>query len=159
MKKLFLCVSSIALSIPLSAQAQETKAVKADIIVAAPVPQNCKLVETVQFGVNFSNVSVDPKTAKSFMDDKISELRALAKDLGIENLEIQNLNYSIYNNNYNYNYANCGGAPASAPAVMQLNGNVSFIVGDSAKGTALMEKAGEKGYNVNFNMNAYRQCQ
>ncbi|MBK9585029.1 MAG: hypothetical protein KA099_04415 [Alphaproteobacteria bacterium] len=159
MKHAPLSILSLAImAFPFSAHAQEATAVlKTDMVVAAPAGQNCKLVETVQFGVNFNNINVDPKTAKTYMDEKIAELRALAADLGIEKLEIQNLNYSVYNNNYNY--GGCGAAPAPATPVVQLNGNVSFIVEDSAKGTALMEKAGEKGYNVNFNLNAYRQCQ
>ncbi len=164
MKK-FLFLSALALILtPASVKAEEVAAVAplkttvADIAVApAPTGQNCKMIETVQFGVNFSNVNVDPKAAKTFVDDKIAELRTLAADIGIEKLEVQSLNYSIYNNNYNY--GGCGAAPAPTPALLQLNGNISFIVDDSAKGTALMEKAGEKGYNVNFNLNAYRQCQ
>lgn len=161
MKKTVLCLSLSVFAFPLSARAEEAAAVpvRADVVVAAPVPQNCKLIETVQFGVNFNNVNVEPKTAKTFMDDKIADLRNIAKDVGIESLEIQNLNYSVYNNNYNYAYTSYGSTPAALPTVMQLNGNVSFIVQDSAKGTALMEKAGEKGYNVNFNLSAYRQCQ
>lgn len=123
--------------------------------IAAPAGagnSRCRLVETANFGINFGNVSLDAASAKSYVNDRIAEVQAMAKEVGLDSLEISNMNYNLYSNNNGYAYA------GSAPPQLQLNGNVAFLVSDVAKGTLLMEKASQKGFNVTFSLNANRQC-
>lgn len=124
------------------------------VTIAAPAGVNprCRLIETANFGINFGNVALDAASAKSYVNDRIAEVQAMAKEVGLDSLEISNMNYNLYSNNNGYAYA------GSAPPQLQLNGNVSFLVSDVAKGTLLMEKASQKGFNVTFSLNANRQC-
>ncbi len=112
------------------------------------------MVETANLGINFSNVPIELKSSKSYVQQKADEILAIAADLAIEDIHIQNMNYNIYTNNNNYN--NCN---KDTPSTYQLNGNISFQMPNAANAEKLMEAIGDKGYNVNFNMNAYRQCQ
>lgn len=122
----------------------------ADRVAPAQNQKNCEMVETANVGVNFNNIAVDLKDTKSFMEQKSEEVLAAAADLEIENLHVQNMNYSVYSNN--------GGGCMASNAQYQMNGSMSFQLKDSQKAAELMEKLGELGYIVNFNMNAYRQC-
>ena len=124
-------------------------------MIAPTGQQNCSMVETATVGINFSNVPIDINSAKSYTQEKADEVMALAADLGIEDITLQNLNYNVYSN-----YS--GGCQGGATQIGQytLSGGISFQVNSGAeKAAMLMEAIGEKGYNVNFNMNAYRQCQ
>ena len=121
-------------------------------IIASGNQQNCKMVETATVGINFNNVPTDIKSAKSYTQEKADEVITIAKDLGIEDIIVQNMNYNVYSNNG----GGCSGAVASQ---YNLNGNISFQIADAEKAANLMEAISEKGYKVNFNMNAYRQCQ
>ncbi len=122
----------------------------ADRIAPVQNQKNCEMVETANVGVNFNNISVELKETKNFMEQKSEEILAAAADLEIENLHVQNMNYSVYSNN--------GGGCRASNTQYQMNGNMSFQLKDSQKAAELMEKLGELGYVVNFNMNAYRQC-
>lgn len=126
---------------------------KVAIARSAPAAKDCKMVETANLGINFSNVPIELKSSKSYVQQKADEVLAIAADLAIEDIHIQNMNYNIYTNN---NYNNCN---KDTPSTYQLSGNVSFQMPNAANAEKLMEAIGDKGYNVNFNMNAYRQCQ
>ena len=112
--------------------------------------KECSMVETANVGVNFNNIETELKESRSYIDKKVDDISAIALGLGIEDLEINSLNYNIYSNN-------SGGCNASNNGY-RLNGNISFKMSNSEKAAELMEALNEKNYNVNFNMNAYRQC-
>jgi len=114
--------------------------------------QSCEMVESATLGVNFSNVAIELKASKSFIQQKADEIMALAADLAISDITIQNMNYNIYSGSNS-------GCSKPAQQAYQLSGNISFKMPDAMLAEKLMEALGEKGYNVNFNMNAYRQCQ
>ena len=145
-----LCLSIILIAIPTASHAE------AIAPIAAPNAgtQKCSLVETVNFGVNFGNVILDLSSARSYVNDRIAEMQAMAKEVGIDELEINNMNYNLYSDSNNYTHA----ANTKAEPQLRLNGSVSFVITDAEKGTALMEKAISQGFNVNFSMNAYRRC-
>lgn len=152
-KKVFITSALLLISSTHNSHAQETAK---PAIMSSTSAQNCKMVETSQVGINFNNPLTDFKTARTFIDDKMNEIKVIAADLAIENLEVQSLNYNVYSNS---NYSGCGAAPANIPQTIQLSGSIAFNITDSSKASALMEKLGEKGYNVNFNLSSYRQCQ
>ncbi len=116
--------------------------------------QTCAMQENAQVGVNFSNVVVtDLKKVGSEMDRKIDELIALAKQSGLQKIEVQSYSYNIY--------AVSSGVPmpAGVPIPYQYSGNVSFAVEPCEKASGLMSLLADKGYSASLNVNAYRQCQ
>lgn len=155
MKKmiLMLCVSLAGLILQGGQAVAETELMRTDGVVAAVMPTNCQMVETAQLSLSFNNISVTLDSAKSYMNDKMGEIQATAGDLGIQKLDIQNVNYSVYNNNGG---GGCGVAPATA---YTLSGSVSLNTGSAEQAATLMQKLGEKGYIVNLNVSSYRQCQ
>lgn len=126
------------------------------VSISAPAVNNkgCRFVETANFGINFGNVTLDALAAKTYVSEKIAEIQAMAQTVGLETLEINSINYNLYSNANNYTYA--GSMPPQPQ--LQLSGNITFIVTDPQKGVYLMQEAAQKGFNVNFSLNAYRQC-
>ena len=116
--------------------------------------QSCAMQEQGQIGVNFNNVVVtDLKALGREMDRRIDELIALAKQSGVQRIEVQSYNYNVYP-------VTSGYPPAPGTAIpYQYNGSVSFVIEPLAKGPDLMAALSEKGYAANLNVNAYRQCQ
>ena len=78
---------------------------------------------------------------------------ALAKQTGIQKIEVQSYNYNVY--------PVSSGSPTApgSPVPYQYNGSVSFSIDSLAKGPDLMAVLSDKGYSANLNVNAYRQCQ
>ena len=116
--------------------------------------QLCAMQEQGQLGVSFNNVMVtDLKTLGSQMDRKIDDVIALAKQAGIQKIDVQSYNYNVYP---------VSGGMAATPGVAmpyQYNGSVSFSIEPLANGPDLMALLSGKGYAANLNVNAYRQCQ
>lgn len=115
--------------------------------------QKCKMVTTAQVGVNFNNVESNVSTVKSSMDQKIAAITALAKEAGINTVELQSSNYSAYANN------NSGGCPSPENMQIQISGNASFDVKPPEKAGDFMNLLIAKGYMANFNVNSYKQCE
>lgn len=106
--------------------------------------QTCKMVETVSISLSFSNIPVSLDAVKSNVDERLAEIDALAKDVGIKELIIQNMNYNIYSNN--------GGG-------YLLNGSFSLQIDNADLAAALMKALSGKAYVPNLSVNSYRQCQ
>lgn len=139
---LFALTAGVMLTLPATART-----------IAQPSGQKCEMVENVTLGLNFNNVPVKIAEAREYITSKSEEIESIATELGIEDLEIQNMNYNIYANNH-------GGCHMQVDGMeYRMNGGMSFKMQDAEKASVLMERLGEKGYMVNFNMNAYRQCQ
>ena len=126
--------------------------VSAKRLLSSSNGQNCKMVETASLSVSFNNVSVELKNTKSYIEEKADEILLIAKDLEIEEIHINNMNYNVYTNNN-------GGCNASTPSKYNMNGSFSFKIDDAEKAATLVGAIGAKGYQVNFSMNGYRQCQ
>ena len=120
-------------------------------IMAPGQGQNCEMVKTATLSINFSNVPTEIKDTQSYVDKKVDAVLKIADGLDVESIHIQNMSYNVYSNN-------SGGCHGNVSARYNLNGNVSFQIGNAEKAAALLEKLDDEGYNVNFNMNAYRQC-
>ncbi|MDH5722736.1 MAG: hypothetical protein OEY94_05375 [Alphaproteobacteria bacterium] len=111
------------------------------------------MTETVSVSMSFNEQEIDLANARGMMDDKLGTVQEIATGLGIENLELQSYSYNIYANN------NGGCSTSSSARNYQLNGNLSFMLKSADKSDELMKALSEKGFYVNFNLNAYRQCQ
>jgi hypothetical protein len=153
MRKLFFAAFLILIPFNISLQAHATEDARAISTIGVEVSQNCEMVETSTFGVNFNNISIQIGDAKKYMDARMTEIETAAKDVGLQKFEIQNSSMNVYSNNYS---GGCGAA--TAPAQYQLNGSLSYNVDDIAKASELAKKIETLGYSVNLNSNAYRQC-
>lgn len=115
--------------------------------------KNCKMVENVTINMSYNEQGIELANAKNMMDDKLAVVQDSATSLGIENIELQSYSYNIYANNN----GGCGANTSSGN--YQFNGNLSFLLKSADKTDELMKALSEKGFYVNFNLNAYRQCQ
>ncbi len=114
--------------------------------------KTCAMQETGQVGVNWSNGMVTKlDRVGAEMDKRIDEVIALARQSGIEKVEVQSYNYNVY--------PVSSGLPAGPDVPYQFSGNVSLAVEPCAKASALMSLLAAKGYSASLNVNAYRQCQ
>lgn len=120
-------------------------------LVAPSDSRSCEMVETATLGVSFNQVPVKLDGFQEYINMKRDEIFNLAADLQITDIVLQNMNYNI---NYFYN----NGFPRDEKKDYVMNGNLSFQMKDADKAPLLMEKVGALGYQVNFNVNAYRQC-
>lgn len=118
--------------------------------------QECTLQETANVGFNFNGTESDPLQIKAKIDKKIDDARALAKEAGVETLEVQSYNYSVYANNASGGC--CEGDCAGSGSGYQMNGSVNFTVKPAAKAGGFAALLSQKGFNANFNVNAYNQC-
>ncbi|GEM_PF-2159588 len=120
--------------------------------------ENCEMLESIMLDVTFSNVPIDI----TYVKQEAGKIQLLAKDMGIEDITIQNMSYNTYNNNSS---GGCGQALSEEhklngdTAEYKLSGYLSFMIDNAEKAKSLMDKLIEQGYNVNFSMSAYRQCQ
>ena len=155
MKKVFIrSAFTICLILATVENAQATEDARVMSTIGTEIGQNCEMVETSTFGVNFNNVSIAIGESKKYMDDRMAEIETAARDVGLQKFEIQNSSMNVYSNNYN---SGCGATP-TAPAQYMLNGSLSYNVDDIAKASELAKKIEALGYSVNLNSNAYRQC-
>ena len=111
----------------------------------------CDMVETATLGVSFNQVPISLDGFQAYIDGKRDEIFNFAADLEIADIVLHNMNYNI-------NYYNQGGSPSAEEKSYVMNGSLSFQMKDADKAPLLMEKVGALGYQVNFNVNAYRQC-
>jgi|GEM_PF-3493193 len=116
--------------------------------------QKCAMQEQGQIGVSFHDVTVtDLKALGSQMDRRIDGVIALAKQAGVQKIELQSYNYNVYP-------VSGGHAPTPGVAIpYQYNGNASFTIEPLAKGPDFMALLSDKGYAANLNVSAYRHCQ
>ena len=146
MKKLFLITLFVISSPALASEKFDMR--------SAITGQNCSMVETASVSMSFNEQGIDLAKASKLMDEKRATVQEVATGLGIEGIELQSYSYNVYANNN----GGCGGSTASTENY-QFNGNLSFLLRSADKSEALMKALSEKGFYVNFNLNAYRQCQ
>lgn len=116
--------------------------------------QNCKMVESATVSLSFNNVPVTLETAKQSVDERMAQIETLAKDLGISNLVIQNVNYNVYGNNS----GGCVSANGDTTSYV-LNGSISLQMESADQAGEFVKSISGKGFIANLNVNSYRQCQ
>lgn len=135
-----------ALSTPLDSQAQAED----------PVAKKCVAHEEVTLSVNFSNQLLEIKEAIKFIDNKIAEIEAIAKESGVEGLEQRGKNVNINSNNARYPHMQQGAQ--ISPTAVNLNGSASFTLENSENTGAFIETLQTKGFNINFRMSTNSRC-
>ncbi len=115
----------------------------------------CPMTENSSINISFNSQRTDLSQIKNLMNDKLKEVEALAKEAGVEKFEMQSMNYNIHTNTSG-GYI-CADDENSCN-VYQLNGNMSFMILPSEKGTDLMILLQKKGYTAGLNVNMYRSC-
>lgn len=121
---------------------------------AGNTSQNCKMVESATVSLSFNNIPVTLENAKQTVDERMEQIENLAKDVGISNLVIQNVNYNVYGNNS----GGCLGANGEATAYV-LNGSISLQMENADQAGSFIKSVSGKGFVANLNVNSYRQCQ
>jgi hypothetical protein len=115
--------------------------------------QTCKMEETLSISVNFNSIPVQIGDAKKIMDEKILEIETIARELGIKKFEMQNTNMSVYSN------GNSACNQETPNTRYNMNGGVNYNLDDASMAGELAKRIESKGYQINLNSNAYRQCQ
>lgn len=158
MKKFYMLGSFIAASALLSIPHAQAE-VAARIVAPAALVPKCNIVENASLSLNFGNVLLEVGKAQTYIQENITEIQNMAKEVGLENLEVNNMNYNFYSDSNNYTaYTGHSADNSGRPLQMRLSGNITFAIPDVEKGLALMEKAGLKGFSINYSVNANRQC-
>lgn len=116
--------------------------------------QNCKMVESATVSLSFNNVPVTLETAKKDVDERMAQIETLAKDAGISNLVVQNVNYNVYGNNS----GGCVSASGDTTSYV-LNGSISLLLESADQAGEFVKSVSGKGFIANLNVNSYRQCQ
>ncbi len=121
-----------------------------------PQTASCPMTENSQINVSFNSQETDLSKIKSQMESRLKSIEALAKQAGVDQFEMQSMNYNIYaNSSGGYN---CAAGETAGNNVYQLNGNISFNVQPSGKATDLMVLLDKNGYVSGLNVNMYRAC-
>ena len=112
----------------------------------------CDLKKNITLNINLGNTFIPADEVGTYITSRIAEVETLAKDAGVEKIFVQNMNYNVnsYKNN-NYNQPPVNGQ-------FRLNGSINFQIQGEKEPTSLLKALDEKGYNVNFRVNANRQC-
>lgn len=150
MKKAIMAGLMALVIVPASAHAEERSNVMA--LLAAPAKAGCTLTENANVSINFNSIEKDAEAAGNIFDAKVKEIEASAKELKLEKLEVQSMNYSLYPYN--------AGA-AGAAMQWQLSGNLAFQVLPVARAKDLLALLVKKGYQPSLSVNSYRSgtCQ
>jgi hypothetical protein len=114
--------------------------------------QNCPMQETGAISFNLNGTESDITKIKSLIDAKIEEVKAVAAEAKISDINLNNYSY----NTSPINNGNCGATnPASS---LQYNASFTFEVKEANKASELATLLISKGHNVTLNVNAYKQC-
>ncbi len=110
------------------------------------VSQDGCLQETATISVNFDDMETDLNAIKAKFDAKIKGMEAVGKEVGIEKMDMQSMNYNISPQNYGN----------SMSLRYQFSGGASYNILPSDKATELMVALQRKGFSPNLSVNAYR---
>lgn len=124
------------------------------IILALLLPVSgmaCAMTETAQISVNWNGGSASIKDVRGKFDERMKKIEALAKEAGIEKLELQNQSYNINTNNNGY--GDISG--------YQYNGSASYTVTPAEKAPDLLELLTKNKIQSSLNVNMYKSgsCQ
>lgn len=122
-----------------------------------PAERKCTSREEVNLTVNFENQLIEVKEAVTFIDNRIKEIEALAKESGVAEIELKGKSVNI-NSNQNKYRQQMQGMPAPSPTAVSLSGNASFSLENGDQAGAFIEALQNKGFNINFRMSMNRQC-
>lgn len=131
------------LMLPVSAHAEKTLA---NIILPAN-NAGCNLTETTTININFNSIEKDLAVASTYIEKKTAEIQAIAKEVGVEKLDITSVNYSL--SQYNSGYQ-------SPETTWQFSGSMAMSVVPSSKGKELLVALSARKYQPSLNVSAYR---
>ena len=153
MKIVFFIFLSLLFSMSLPLRANENTVVARSTFNADFAA--CPMTEDTQININFNSEETDLSQVNTIMDNKLKEIEDLAKAAGVEDIEMQSMNYNIYVNNPGG--CNCP-TDADKQKIYRLNGNMNFKVQPSEKALELLVQLNNKGYAGGMNVNKYRRC-
>lgn len=151
-------ISAFSCAVAIAATGSEDRAVTARAAMHSTEPgQPCAMTEQAYINISFNQMNVDLADLPSVFNKKVEAARTVGKDMGIEKIEIENYSYNIYNNGKE---GQCCGDDCVGPDAggYQGNGNVNLSVVPSERAQEYTAALIKKGYTVNLNVNAYKQC-
>ena len=113
---------------------------------SSPSGDPCPMNKTASMSVSFNNMmEKDVTLASRMLETKIKEITELSKQAGLDNLQMQSSNYSVYLN-----------SPNSNPDMQswQVSGSVSFNIVPADRAEALLVILSKKGYQPNLNVSS-----
>lgn len=119
--------------------------------------RKCTSREEVNLSVSFENQIIEVKQAVTYIDDRIKEIEAIAKESGVPEIELKGKTVNINSNQNKYRHQ-MQGLPEPSPTAVSLNGNASFSLENGEQAGAFIEALQNKGFNINFRMSMNRQC-
>lgn len=148
-----LTVGLIFLSTPsfFSSDAFGEKLAKVGLARPQPATPECGTEEQSRITINKTDTTTDLNQYKDFVTHKMAELTGLAKENGLEKIELESYNLTI---NPNSN----GSANVSEPKLYMSYINMSISVFPSAKAFDFMTALEKKGFSPSLSVNTYRNC-
>jgi hypothetical protein len=119
--------------------------------------RKCTSREEVNLSVTFENQIIEVKQAVTYIDDRIKEIEALAKESGVGEIELKGKTVNINSNQNKYRHQ-IQGLPEPSPTAVSLNGSANFSLENGEQAGAFIEALQNKGFNINFRMSMNRQC-
>lgn len=119
--------------------------------------RKCTSREEVNLSVNFENQIIEVKQAVTYIDDRIKEIEAIAKESGVGEIELKGKTVNINSNQNKYRHQ-MQGLPEPSPTAVSLNGSANFSLENGEQAGAFIESLQNKGFNINFRMSMNRQC-
>ncbi len=149
-KMVFAAILCLIMTVPAWA---EDKVAVARTSASGGKAQECPMRKDNSVNINFNANETDISKLSAMMDAKANEVKTIAKDSGVTEIEMQNMNYSV---NTSGGGGNCN--QGEAPKIYQVYGNLSFKFQPEEKAAGFLAALDKAGYNFSMNSSMYRQC-
>ena len=106
---------------------------------------------TSNVSININDKAPNLKEAKAVFDNNINQVKAMAKEAGIEELFVQSLNYSL---NPNQHYPGHGGKPIVS--FYNISGSINLRMDNEEQTMKFAEFLTKKDIHASVNMNSYK---
>lgn len=92
--------------------------------------------------------------ATSYVNKVVEKINGYAKELGIEDIQISMMNYSIRSASQSYHRQQM---PSDKKGMYNISGSLSLALNDNKKATELMQKIGDE-FVLNLQVSARLSC-
>lgn len=123
----------------------------------SPMPaSNCELQERITLDVQFKNNRVKEAELAGFFDTRIAKVKELAKQVGIEDLNVSRQNFNLRGGDARYNEYQEEGVPDDGKS-FHFSGSLNVSVENIEKALAFLKILSQNNISANLNYDANRQ--
>ena len=115
------------------------------------VSEQPAMIESAELHINLTERVTDIKQVKTSFEKRLQEVEAMAEQIGLKQMLMQNMNYSVYSQE--------GEGGSGANPLYQITGSAYYRTDSGEKALALMERLREKKINASVNVNSNRNYQ